>query len=326
MNKVEVALKTGKIAFTWNDVGSWIKPDALSNSANGTTVLELPLKVVAPLFISQHRPITAQKKLAVDENIPDIFAGNRAKPVAPVAPPPAIPTAPAMPPTSPTAPIIPSGLPKPPPSGTPIAPSGLPKPPALPTPQPPALPKMSPAPAAPIGIPKPPTAAPTAPSLPKPPAPALPKPLPLPTMPVATPATPIVATAKEPQTLGELFGDPSKKEWSPKEIVQKTNQLKGVAGSMISLADGLMVAGELPAPFRAETTAAFLPQIFGRMNQYSKELHLGDMNGVSMECQRAPMRIIRTGMVFFGVLGRAGETLPEAQIRLIAEELAKQNK
>ena len=329
MNRVESALKTGKIVFSWNDIGGWLKPESITNSPNAAASIELPLKVIAPLFISQHRPTVPQKKLAIGENIPDVFAGGKA-PIAPAAP---VANAPAAPPaaTAPAAtPIAPAGLPKPatptasaPGAGpAPIAPAGLPKP------------------IAPAGLPKPPATSPslpkppaTMPSIPKPPqtSTSIPKPAPIPTSipkPAGTPAsaTPAVAPAKQYQSLGELFGDAAKKDWSPKDIVQKTNQLKGVAGSMVSLQDGLMVAGELPAPFRAETTAAFLPQIFGRMGQYSKELHLGEMNAITVECQKAPLQIIKAGTIFFGVLGRAGEPLPAAEIQFIAAELAKQNK
>jgi predicted regulator of Ras-like GTPase activity (Roadblock/LC7/MglB family) len=180
-------------------------------------------------------------------------------------------------------------------------------------------------------VPKVPTAAPAAnipkpsvpaPSLPKPPVPQPPKPAP-----IAAPSSPVQVTiTKEATTLGELFGDPEKKDWSPREIVQKINTLKGISGSLVVLLDGLMVAGELPAPFRAETTAAFLPQIFGRMNQYAKELNLGEMNTVTVECDKAPLQITKAGPVFLGVIGKPGGALPTGQIKLIATELAKQNK
>ena len=132
--------------------------------------------------------------------------------------------------------------------------------------------------------------------------------------------------ASEPKTLGELFGEPSRTDWSPKDIVQKTVGLKGISGAIVALQDGLMVAGELPAPFKAEPAAAFLPQIFGRMVQYAKELNLGDMASLTVECNKAPLHIPRAGLVYFGVLGKAGEELPAGQIKLIASELAKQNK
>jgi predicted regulator of Ras-like GTPase activity (Roadblock/LC7/MglB family) len=303
MSKVESALKTGKIIFAWQEIGSWLKPAAYSSTVNPDAALELPLKVVAPLFISQHRPISPQKKVDLGENIPDIFAGGKLKAAAPTPEPPSTAPAPAPTPT---------------PAATGPAPS-LPKPPAASST--PALPK------APIAMPSVPKATPTAPALPKLPTPSIPKPagpIPVPLPKLAPTVAP--AVEKEPQSLGELFGNPNKKDWSPNDVVQGTNKLKGVAGSMVSLSDGLMVAGELPAPFRAETTAAFLPQIFGRMGNYAKELHLGDMNVISFECQKAPLIIYKSGMVFFGVLGRAGETLPLSQIRFIAAELAKQNK
>ena len=51
---VERALKQGRIAFTWKTLRSWIKPAPLpAVSAHDSTVLELPLKLVAPLFLAR---------------------------------------------------------------------------------------------------------------------------------------------------------------------------------------------------------------------------------------------------------------------------------
>ena len=62
---------------------------------NGAEMLELPLKVVTPLFLASLRGIRAQKKVSVDATIPDLFSGGTAPeaiptglaaPVAPVVP------------------------------------------------------------------------------------------------------------------------------------------------------------------------------------------------------------------------------------------------
>lgn len=289
MDRIEAGLKTGKLSFSWKEIAGWLKPNPFTSQINAETSVDLPLKIVAPLFISQHRPAKTQKKLAIDETIPDLFAGGKGPAVAPVAQSTPAPAPTAAAPDVSAAPPAPA-LPKP---TLPIPAANLPKPGAVP-----------------------------APSLPKPPVPQPPKTSP--TLPV--PSAPAIAPAKEPQTLGELFGDANKKDWSPKEVVSKANTLKGIAGSLVVLQDGLMVAGELPAAFRVETTAAFVPQIFGRMMQYAKELNLGDLSSVTVECDKAPLQITKAGLIYFGVVGKAGEPLPVGQIKLIATELAKQNK
>ncbi|MFN7140767.1 MAG: hypothetical protein ACK4UN_15630, partial [Limisphaerales bacterium] len=76
MNRIEAGLKTGKLAFQWREIAEWLKPAPFTSQLNADTAVELPLKVVAPLFIAQHRPVKQQKKLAIDETIPDVFAGG----------------------------------------------------------------------------------------------------------------------------------------------------------------------------------------------------------------------------------------------------------
>src|SRR4029434_6596944 len=92
-------------------------------------------------------------------------------------------------------------------------------------------------------------------------------PRPMPARPVSVPlapaaAPPALATARAvPKEIGEIFGQPGRKNWTPSEMVQKTSELNGVAGSLIAMPDGLLVAGHLPPGLNAETIAAFLPQL-----------------------------------------------------------------
>src|SRR6185295_9168995 len=90
--EVEQALKRGKITFQWKRLRSWIKPPPTAGvSAQDEAQLELPLAVVAPLFLAHRKPGAAQRKYAITEDIPDVFSGRGMAPVAPVAPVPAPP-------------------------------------------------------------------------------------------------------------------------------------------------------------------------------------------------------------------------------------------
>ena len=75
--EVERALKHGKIVFTWKTVRSWIRPARPpSASAHDSACLELPLNVVAPVFIERQRQnIKPHQKISVDEDIPNLFFG-----------------------------------------------------------------------------------------------------------------------------------------------------------------------------------------------------------------------------------------------------------
>jgi predicted regulator of Ras-like GTPase activity (Roadblock/LC7/MglB family) len=108
---------------------------------------------------------------------------------------------------------------------------------------------------------------------------------------------------------------------SPKDVVARAVVLPGVAGAVVSLPDGLRVAGEVLAEFNADTLAAFIPQIFERMNQSAKELRMGALNNVSFTVGNVPWRIFRVNSVYFAAFGRAGESLPAAELTRLAGEL-----
>ena len=283
------ALKRGKIAFPWKQIRSWIMPTPPPATASelDDTLLELPLPVIAPLFLAQRRPAAPQKKYTIGEHIPDLFGVRGMEPSAQVQV--AAPAAPAMP----AAPAAPAPL-------RPSTPS-LPAAPAIAMPSAPAL-----TPAIPVSAPLAP-AAPVAPTAPA--------------------AAPTVATAPlPPREIGEVFGQPGRKNWTPSEIVQKTSTLRGVAGALIAMQDGLLVAGHLPPGLNAETIAAFLPQMHSRMAQYSKELKFGEANNLTLIVDDVPLKIFKTGGVFFTVLGRPGEALPEPHLDIVAAQLGPQNK
>jgi predicted regulator of Ras-like GTPase activity (Roadblock/LC7/MglB family) len=152
-----------------------------------------------------------------------------------------------------------------------------------------------------------------------PPAPAQPAP--------AWPAPAATSTPrKAPQNLAELFGEPEKRHWTPNEIVNKTCQLPGVTGSLIALQDGLLVASCMPPGWTTETIAAFVPQIFGRMNQYTKELKMGELKSVSFNITASTLQIFNAGIIYFAALGRPDAPLPTDSLTIIADELSRHTK
>ena len=115
--------------------------------------------------------------------------------------------------------------------------------------------------------------------------------------------------------------DFSSRQATPKEVVARALALPGVAGAVVALPDGLRVASEVPAELNADTLAAFLPQIFERVNQSTRELRLGALNNVSFTVGNVPWKIFRVNSVYFATFGRAGEALPTAQLAQLAAEI-----
>ncbi len=268
---VEVALKQGKVVFPWKTIRSWIKPHlAPSLSAFDGTALELPLKVVAPLFLAELRSAKPQGKVSIDEAIPDLFFdGSRpsdasAAPVSPSAP--AVPAISAAPPVA----VIPAA------SSAPVYPS-------------------------------------------------------VPPAPVKTEDTNFfnrhekVEEAEDQVVFLKKDGTPGtaflKRYATPNEIVNKAVALPGVDGALIALPDGLLVASKIPPTMNADTVAAFLPQIFTKVSQCTRELRLGDLNNLNFTVGNIPWKIFKVGAIYFAAFGRMGEAMPTAQLAGLAAEL-----
>ena len=242
---VEQALKQGRLTFSWKLVRSWIKTDGLPpSSPHDSLVLELPLKIVAPLFLARKREASAeQQKVTVDSEIPNLFFG-------------------------------------------------------FPQPETPAAQSQAPAPQ----------------------SQAVAKPmdtnyyiwddtsdtarLSLDEVKPASPGTSFVAKCA-----------------TPNEIVSKAAALDGVAGVLIALPDGLMVASQVAADLNGDTLAAFLPQIFGKVTQCTKELRMGELNNLNFTVGNIPWKIFRVNAIFFAAFGRAGEALPTSKLAALAAEL-----
>lgn len=234
INRLEPGLKAGRVVFAWTELCQWLQPPPPEKTlANREAALELPLKVVAPLFLAHRRPGAVPKKLTSAANIPSHIPNLFGK------------TAPA----------------------TAAAPATA----------------------------------------------------------VSAPAAAPFAPAAAPGVLGEIFGLPGRIEWTPPEICRRICALAGVAGSLLAMSDGLVVAAHLPPALKPETVAAFLPQIFGRVSQSAGEMHLGAVTSVALTAGQARFSIYKTGKLYLAVLGHPGAALPEAVLGRIAAELAKRN-
>jgi predicted regulator of Ras-like GTPase activity (Roadblock/LC7/MglB family) len=115
--------------------------------------------------------------------------------------------------------------------------------------------------------------------------------------------------------------DFSSRRSTPKEIIERALKLPNVVGAIVALPDGLKVAFHLPPDLNPDTVAAFLPQLFSRVSQCSKELRMGELNNLNFTIGNVPWKIFRVNAVYFAAFGRAGEPLPTAQLAVLAGEL-----
>jgi len=243
------------VTFVWRDLRSWIQPaPPATMSVHDNSELELPLKVIAPLFLERKKPAArTQQRVTVDNSIPNLFFGfPSAEMEAPVAAPPA---APAPEPSRPA--------------------------------QKPADAKLADTNYYVWGD---------------------------------VSDTPRVDTTEymRPQAPATDF---TSRYATPKEIVARAMALSGVAGAVVALPDGLMVACQLPPTLNADTIAAFLPQIFDRVAQSTRELRMGALNNLKFTVGNVPWNMFRVNAVYFAAFGRAGESLPTAQLASLVAEL-----
>jgi predicted regulator of Ras-like GTPase activity (Roadblock/LC7/MglB family) len=108
---------------------------------------------------------------------------------------------------------------------------------------------------------------------------------------------------------------------TPNEVVSRASALEGVAGALIALPDGLMVASKLSPDLNGDTLAAFLPQIFSKVTQCTKELRMGELNNLNFTVGNVPWKIFRVNAIFFAAFGHAGQPLPSGQLSALAAEL-----
>jgi predicted regulator of Ras-like GTPase activity (Roadblock/LC7/MglB family) len=113
---------------------------------------------------------------------------------------------------------------------------------------------------------------------------------------------------------------------TPREIVARAVTLPGVAGAVVALYDGLMIASQVAPDLNPDTLAAFLPQIYARSCQTTRDLHMGELNNLSFTLGNVSWKIFRVNAVYLAVFGRPGEALPTTPLVALAGQLDRKNK
>jgi predicted regulator of Ras-like GTPase activity (Roadblock/LC7/MglB family) len=139
-----------------------------------------------------------------------------------------------------------------------------------------------------------------------------------------TPSEPTVS-AESSFSVEKVIG-PANGRFGAKEIVVNTSRLPGAAGALLAMSDGLLVTSQAPSQCKTETIAAFLPQMFGRMTQYTKELSLGSLDRISLSVENGEWHVFKAPNIYFAVLGKRGEALSLNLLAQVAAELSSQSK
>jgi predicted regulator of Ras-like GTPase activity (Roadblock/LC7/MglB family) len=249
---IEAALKQGRVSFSWRLMRSWVRPavEFGAMSPHEGAVLDLPLKVVAPAFLSRHREAAERKRVELAGDIPDIWSGSK----------------PASFDTTVTRPKTKAS------EQTNYY----------------VWDEASDSPAH--------ESAPGA-------------------------EVQTARLARPPSAGGDT--NFATRFSSPNEVVKKATSIPGIAGALVALEDGLLVASSLTHDVNGDTLAAFIPQAFVRVSQTTKELMMGELNNLNFTLGTTPWKIFRVGSLYFAVYGRPGEPLPTARIAGLAAELER---
>ncbi len=95
LSMVESGLKRGKVRFSWTQICGWLSPQmpSFARVLAPETMVDIPLPLIAPLFLAKSKDTLAAQPLTPREEIPDLFPvpGSRlgaqtAKEFAPPAP------------------------------------------------------------------------------------------------------------------------------------------------------------------------------------------------------------------------------------------------
>ena len=275
-DRINTALKQGKVIFSWENLRSWILPAPPSTtSLKDNALLELPLPVIMPIFLATRKQSPRQIAAPqIADDIPDPFADFL-----------------------------------PPPAATPASQE---------------LKETPVSTAAKVTV-----------------ADIKPKKADAPTATEKSPNTNFVSREQKSGDTGsrrrqqtETVAPASPTEnpptaqpptSTPVEVLTTAMTLDGVAGALIALSDGFKVASKLPAGIDGDALAAFLPHIFSKVNQSTRELRMGDLNNLNFTVDNVPWKIFRVHQIFFAALGHAGKPMPTDQLATLAHKLTFKN-
>jgi hypothetical protein len=107
---------------------------------------------------------------------------------------------------------------------------------------------------------------------------------------------------------------------SPSQVVTQAGGLDGVAGALVVLPEGLLVAAKVATDQNPDALAAFIARALGRVNKCAEEANIGELSQMEFTAQGVPWKIFRLHGVLFAAFGRAGGMLPIPELAAIAGE------
>ncbi len=111
-----------------------------------------------------------------------------------------------------------------------------------------------------------------------------------------------------------------------KSVVARANALPGVAACAITFADGLSLAGNLPAELAAEGLCAVAPSVLQKIDKHMVGVRLGPLRAVTLHAGKSPVTFLMHGNICLAALHAGGDELPSEsrnQLATMVEELSR---
>jgi predicted regulator of Ras-like GTPase activity (Roadblock/LC7/MglB family) len=152
--------------------------------------------------------------------------------------------------------------------------------------------------------------------------------------PAEPPTEPAVASEKSQPSVPNQPSAPSQRnepskpqpeeKLDDKVVLAHANALPGVASCAILFADGLALAGKLPAELNADGLCAMLPSVLQKIDKHLLETKLGALSALTLHVGKAPLTFIQRGKICLAALHAESE-LPSAsrdQLVSMVEQLS----
>jgi predicted regulator of Ras-like GTPase activity (Roadblock/LC7/MglB family) len=107
-----------------------------------------------------------------------------------------------------------------------------------------------------------------------------------------------------------------------KKVVTRASELPGVAGCLVTFADGLSLAGNLPEDVAVGGLCAMAPSLLQRIEKHMLETKLGAMNAMTLHGDQSAVTFFMHDNIYLTALHSGPELGAETQSKLA--EMAKQ--
>ena len=111
-----------------------------------------------------------------------------------------------------------------------------------------------------------------------------------------------------------------------KSVVARANALPGVAACAITFADGLSLAGNLPAELATEGLCAVAPSVLQKIDKHMVLSRLGPLRAVTLHAGKSPVTFLMHGNICLAALHAGDDELPSEsrnQLATMVEELSR---